>query len=129
MSFPPLYYSKTCFTLDPQLHINPLILRRYSTSNLLIMCAREPQIKRVLDQLEAYEYIEHTVKGWWEVTTSDLAIFASHFNPAKISLFDAVIIIDPERIHTDFHMLRQELEHLCVLQTNKKDYLKSEQMQ
>lgn len=118
-----LYFNRTLLTEDGlQSHINPLLLSRYKVEELIIFIAREPQRKR-LEKID----INQLILGWWEIedwiTKDSLAApeDAGSFTADKwkesletiIKSYQAVVIIDEDRIHKKYHYLLDVVKSSC----------------
>lgn len=114
MKVPRLHY---CTTFYPDegcpVDISPLLYQLYRGQRLLVMCAREGMVKRLLsltpDQTHGCQL---RALGWWDLDPED-------YGKLLTSLMDyaAVIIVGRDRIADEYLKLAQHFEGLFTAAT------------
>lgn len=103
-----LFYCHTHYDLKPPVDINPLILQRYPTETILVLCAREGMVKRI-DKMKAapdYPYPKQTILalGWWDLK--------GEISATLVLECDVVVVVGKDRIDKKFLPLLYEVEQL-----------------
>lgn len=110
-----LYYCNTNYDCKPPLDLNPLILRRYPTGNILALCARDGMLHRINNNMDLWPYSEYPEQsivgvGWWEAKEFGLVDARGRFEPHDLLSQDAVVIVGKDRIDPMFHALLEAVE-------------------
>jgi len=114
---PRLYYCNSIYKYKPIQDVNPLILQKYKDGQVLILCAREQQSKRIAKMLssEEYPYLDQVViaYGWWEAEKMGLVNAKGTLDKSELCSYDAVVIISKARIDPLFYPLVESVERFC----------------
>lgn len=110
-----LHYCNTNYDCKPPLDMNPLILRRYPTGSILVLCAREGIVKRITQNSQLMPYNQYPDQsivaiGWWEAQDYGLINSQCHFESHDLLSQDAVVIVGKNRIDPMFHGLLKAVE-------------------
>jgi hypothetical protein len=104
---PKLYYCNTHYTTSPPTDINPLLLQRYPNHKMLVLCAREPMIKRI----DALCLPRVLCVGWWDL--EEAGLFERGFLCFdELYSYDVVVIIGRDRIDNSFCSILKQIEHI-----------------
>lgn len=102
-----IYQKKIC-------DLNPLIPIAFRKKKILVIPARQQQVKRIKKQ-----YSNLTCIGWWDLQKTGMLDF-SFRSTSFVKDFDVIVIIDKDRVDKiHFSKLIEEIEKLSTL----KDYL------
>jgi len=109
-----LFQCNTHYGIDPPMDINPLILEKYQRSRVLVLCAREQQCQRIyklMQDVEFYPDMHLVAYGWWEAEKMGL-VDMDELCYKEVASYDAVIVLNRNRIHPLFAPLLEEVEEL-----------------
>jgi hypothetical protein len=116
-----IHYCNTHYDISPPIDINPLILQRFSDKVILVLCARDGQVKRINNLTVRNPDLTVIPCGWWNL--QEFQIFREgKINRDVLNTFDVIVILDRTRIHKTFMPHVEELEEIlkCSLPTPVK---------
>lgn len=111
---PTLFHCRSNYATNPPTYVNPLILQRFSGQRILVVCAREKQLKELRKKFTAEAHV--FVCGWWP---DDIGLTLSD---SDIQEMDVVVILDRDRIDIRYLVKLVALEQQCLPFTPKTSY-------
>ena len=111
---PKVYYCNTIYC-KPISDINPLILQKHKRDRILVLCAREGQVKRITTMLcnPEFAHLDILHYGWWDADNMGLLDEDGSINYQDLCIHDLLIILDRRRIDALFHSLLVAVETFC----------------
>lgn len=103
---PVIHYCNTNYQTQPPVDINPLILQRYKSAHILVLCAREQMVSRIEEMIETNgTSIDQNIcpMGWWQLSLQE----------ESIDDFDVIVIVGKDRVDERFHEMMKVVEDKC----------------
>jgi hypothetical protein len=110
-----LYFCNSIYTVDPINDINPLILEKYKDVSVLVIAARDQQQKRILERhKQLIQQGKLKVVGWWDFPMIGLWTLDNKLDSKELIKFNAVVILDRNRIDQAFFPIVKEVLSLLA---------------
>lgn len=84
-------------------NINPLISVAYPDSRVLVYCTKDSSVEKVEELYPSYK-----VRGIW------------HFDPADFLDYDIVIVLDKDKVPSEYLVFVEYLEEACMSYIQKR---------
>lgn len=107
------YTCSSIYTVNPISDLNPLIVQKYLSiinSRLLVLCAREQQVKRINKLYLGLAQPLIISVGWWELQLMGFLDENKLVSKKEILAFTGVVLLDKPRIDTSFLSLVEQVE-------------------
>jgi len=110
-----LFYCNTNYNAKPPVDINPLILQRYRSAHILVLCARDGMVKRIakMTSEDSYPYPHQHVLayGWWEAEEMGLVV-NGQIDSKELLSYEVIVIIGKDRVPPKLSYLVDQVEQI-----------------